>query len=487
MYDKILLALDGSYYSELGIEGALKIAKFSNPDTILYGCHVYASKMHKVRFTEMETGLPQQYQTEEKLTYLRDTHEDLITDGMQLISDAYLSPLVQRAMEESIKVEGITPEGRNYAKLLEVVNTIKPDLIVLGGWGHGKVDEKVLGSLTQRILMYAPKSDILIMKKPMIFKYNPIVVGIDGSQNAYAALAKALDFAKIFQTEINAIAVYDPYFHSGVFRKIADVLPEEDQKKFNFVAQERLHDEIIDKGLEKLYLEALKKAEMMASSLNIPIKLEVLSGKVFSKIVEFSNLKNSDLLVVGRWGLHKEDSSLIGSHSFNSTILSKSNVLIVTPGEKSIDVPQLKPIDQLPIKWTAEAAKVSEKIPPFVRGMAKKMIEDYARDNGFSEVTPELVENLASKFGMESKLPINEEKVSPSHKELSKNTEILEAEKIIFRKVKRLAPSFHQNILKSKILGEVLENGQKILVYKVKEIFPQSPALITEKTVIEFE
>ena len=487
MYNKILLALDGSYYSELGIESAIKIAKSSNSNTILYGCHVYASKMHKIRFTEMETGLPQQYQTEEKLIYLRDTHEDLITDGMQLISDAYLSPLVNRAIEESIKIEGITPEGRNYAKLLEVINTIKPDLIILGGWGHGKVDEKILGSLTQRILMYAPTSDILIMKKPMNFKYNPIVVGIDGSQNAYAALAKALDLAKIFQTEINAIAVYDPYFHTGVFRKIADVLPEEDQKRFNFIAQEKIHDEIIDKGLEKLYLKALKKAELMASSLNVPIKIEVLSGKVFSKIAEFSNLKNSDLLVVGRWGLHKEEDSLIGSHSFNSTILSKSNILIISPGEKSIEVPHLKSIDQFPIIWTAEAVKMSEKIPPFVRNMAKKMIEDYARDNGFSEVIPELVENLASRFGMESKPSIKEETIIPQHKEPPKNSDIIEAEKVIFRKVKRLAPSFHQNILKSKILEEVLEKGQQILVYKVKEIFPKSPALITEKTVIEFE
>ncbi len=487
MYDKILLALDGSYYSELGIETALKIAKSSNPSAILYGCHVYASKMHKVRFTEMETGLPQQYQTEEKLNYLRGTHEDLITDGMQLISDAYLSPLVQRAMEESIKVEGITPEGRNYAKLLESIHRFNPDLIILGGWGHGKVDEKVLGSLTQRIMLHVTRSDILIMKKPMVFKYNPIVVGIDGSQNSYAALAKAVDFAKIFGTEINAIAVYDPYFHTGVFRKIADVLPEKDQKRFNFVAQEKLHDEIIDKGLEKLYLKALKRAELMASSVNVPIKIEVLSGKVYSKIAEFSNLKNSDLLVVGRWGLHKEDSSFIGSHSFNSTILSKSNILIVNPSEKSIDVPQLEPREQLPIKWTAEANKMSEKIPPFVRNMAKKMIEDYARENGFSEVVPELVENLAGKFGMESKLSMKEEKSEANFKKELKNSDPKEAEKIVFRKVKRLAPSFHQNILKSKILGEILENGQKILVYKVKEIFPQSPALITEKTVIEFE
>ena len=144
-------------------------------------------------------------------------------------------------------------------------------------------------------------------------------------------------------------------------------------------------------------------------------------------------------------------------------------------------------MEQLPIKWTTEAIKMSEKIPPFVRNMVKKMIEDYARENGFSEVVPEPVQNLAGKFGMENRLFTKEEKTQASIKKESINSDLQEAEKIVFRKVKRLAPNFHQNILKSKILGEILENGQKILVYKVKEIFPRSPALITEKTVIEFE
>ena len=73
MYKKILVALDGSIYSEMAIDIALKVAENSD-SSILYGCHVYASKMHKFRFSEMETGLPEKYQTLEKLNYLRNTH-----------------------------------------------------------------------------------------------------------------------------------------------------------------------------------------------------------------------------------------------------------------------------------------------------------------------------------------------------------------------------------------------------------------------------
>ncbi|MFX1497496.1 MAG: universal stress protein [Promethearchaeota archaeon] len=403
MYDKILIALDGSIYSDIAEDVALKIAKYSK-SKVLYGCHVYGSKMHKYRFIEMETGLPERYQEEERLNYLRNTHEDLITDGMQLISDAYLAPIANKASEKNLKVQGITPEGRNYSKLLEVINKISPDLIVLGGWGHGKEEANVLGSLTQRILLHNLKSDLLIVKKPMLFKYNPIVIGIDGSPNSYSALLRALNFAKIYNTTIDAIAVYDPYFHSGVFRKIADVLPMEAQKKFNFTAQEQIHDEIIDKGLEKLYLEGLKKAQLIADSKQISLNLNVFMGKVYTKILDYSNLKNSDLIVLGRWGLHKEDISLIGSHAFNCAMFSKSNVLIVIPSDKKIDALNIETSEVKPIKWNLEAEKMIEKIPAFIRKMVKKMIEDYAREEGLSEVMPELVENMANKFGMDGKL-----------------------------------------------------------------------------------
>ena len=485
MYKKILVALDGSTYSEIAIDIALKVAEKSE-SSVLYGCHVYASKMHKFRFNEMETGLPERYQTLEKLNYLRNTHEDLITDGMQLISDAYLTRIVNKALEKNLKVECITPEGKNYSKLLEVINKITPDLIILGGWGHGKEEEYILGSLTQRILLHNIKSDLLIVKKPMVFKYNPIVIGIDGSSNSYIALIRALNFAEIYNTSIDAIAVYDPYFHSGVFRKIAEVLPMEAQKKFNFTAQEKIHDEIIDKGLEKLYLEGLTKGQSIAQSKNIPFNIDVLAGKVYTKILQYSNLKNSDLLVLGRWGLHKEEISLIGSHAFNCAMYSKSNVLIVVPSDESANIPELKTEKVKPIDWKPEAEKMAEKIPAFVRNMAKKMIEDYAREKGFLEVIPELVEEMANRFGMDAKLDsiknVQKDTIKVSHDK----DNIPIAKKISFHKVKRLAPNFHRNILKSKIKGEILEVGQKILVYKVEKIWPESPALVTEDTELEF-
>ena len=65
-----------------------------------------------------------------------------------------------------------------------------------------------------------------IMRRPWDFKGRPIVVGVDGSAESYAALKRAVEIARAFDAQVEAIAVYDPFFHTGVFRAIAGALPE---------------------------------------------------------------------------------------------------------------------------------------------------------------------------------------------------------------------------------------------------------------------
>ena len=65
-------------------------------------------------------------------------------------------------------------------------------------------------------------------------------------------------------------------------------------------------------------------------------------------------------------------------------------------------VPQLEKQELSHIQWTPEAEDMIKNIPLFARNMAKKMIEDHAREQGFSEIVPELVDEIAKKFGMKS-------------------------------------------------------------------------------------
>jgi len=52
------------------------------------------------------------------------------------------------------------------------------------------------------------------------------------------------------------------------------------------------------------------------------------------------------------------------------------------------------------IIWTDEAIADFKKVPEFVRDMAKQMIEQFARDQSVTEITPEILKKARAKFGM---------------------------------------------------------------------------------------
>ncbi|MBF0292918.1 MAG: hypothetical protein HQK86_12260 [Nitrospinae bacterium] len=51
-------------------------------------------------------------------------------------------------------------------------------------------------------------------------------------------------------------------------------------------------------------------------------------------------------------------------------------------------------------RWTEDAEKAFERVPPFVREMARRMMEDYAIEKGISEITPEILKEARAKYGM---------------------------------------------------------------------------------------
>ena len=50
--------------------------------------------------------------------------------------------------------------------------------------------------------------------------------------------------------------------------------------------------------------------------------------------------------------------------------------------------------------WTPEALARLERVPSFVRSMAKTSIEEFARENGHAEITTEVMDTARGNFGM---------------------------------------------------------------------------------------
>lgn len=433
MYNKILVGLDGSACSEHAGQASLALARSLGCG--LVACHVYAAEMHRARFSEMEIGLPETYQKQDRLEHLRDTHEDIISGGMKVISDAYLAPFVSRASDVGIRVDAETPEGKNYVRFLEVLKSSRADLTVVGAEGQGKVDEAAMGSFAERILLLGGGSDVLIMRKGWSLKGRPIVVGVDGSEQSFTALRKAVGLAESFGAHVKAVAIYDPFFHSGVFSSISSALSEKQAGKFNFAAQEKLHDEIIDGGLRSLYGKRLDEGLALVSGSGVKIEKEILTGKAFSQISHYASAVNAGLIVVGRFGAHKEPQSLIGSTPHALARATSTNLLIVDSRDwhRASDPTRGQP------------AESREVVAP-------------SRTDG--------------------------EYIAPEPRPLNRSG--TEAETVVLRKFKRLAPAFHEHIVRARIVGQEVEVGSRFMVFEVVETSPSGRVAVTPRTKLEF-
>ncbi|MCK5439177.1 MAG: universal stress protein, partial [Gemmatimonadetes bacterium] len=75
MYREILVPVDNSEHSDWAVDRAIEIAGQSSGR--ITGNHVYAARLHDVRFRQLETGLPAQFQTPDEIKRQRKIHDKL--------------------------------------------------------------------------------------------------------------------------------------------------------------------------------------------------------------------------------------------------------------------------------------------------------------------------------------------------------------------------------------------------------------------------
>jgi nucleotide-binding universal stress UspA family protein len=324
LYKKIIIPVDNSCYSNYCTDIAIALAKQFGSE--LTGSHVYSASLHDKRFRDMEVGLPGHYQEEERLKKSRKIHDSLIGTGLKMISDAYLDGFKKRCQASSVAFTCKIAEGKNWAEVVKEVRDNDYDLVILGILGLGAVNGNLVGSVCERVVRKVA-ADVLVVKndKPLAGR---VVVAIDGSPDSFVAVKKALALGKRFGLAIEAVSVYDPYFHKRAFQALVGVLSDEAGKMFRFREQEKMHDEIIDDGLGKIYQGHLDEAVRMGQVEGIAVKSTLLAGKAYHEIVKYLDQEPPSLLVVSRFGAHKADEQDIGNTTENLLRLAPCNLLI---------------------------------------------------------------------------------------------------------------------------------------------------------------
>ncbi|MCU7905375.1 MAG: universal stress protein [Candidatus Thiodiazotropha sp. (ex Epidulcina cf. delphinae)] len=391
-YESILLAVDSSDYANRGVIEAVDLAGLFK--SRLTAAHVYAAKLHDLRFRQMEGGLPEPFREEQELERQRDVHDDLITRGLSIITDSYLDQVDHTAGDASIPVARRSLEGKNYRELVHETNSGHYDLLVMGALGLGAVKGSRLGTVCQRVSRRS-RIDTLIIKSPtQSLKNGPIVVGIDGSAKSYGGLLTALSMAKAWGVELKVVSAFDPYYHYVAFNRIAGVLSDEAGEVFKFKEQEKLHEEIIDSGLAKIYQGHLAVAQSIANDWGMEIETVLLDGKPHEVINRYLLDVKPSLLVLGTTGIHADSALDIGG---NSEYLLNDAACAVLLSQRE-HKPQVDRLASVSTSWTHEAEARMERVPSFVRSMARMAILRYAQEKGHTVITESIVEEATAQL-----------------------------------------------------------------------------------------
>jgi nucleotide-binding universal stress UspA family protein len=429
MYREILVPVDNSQHSDWAVDRAIEISRLGGGR--ITGNHVYAARLHDVRFRQLETGLPAQFQTPEEIKRQRKIHDKLIEKGLQLISDSFLDQVERRCREAGVAVTRQLLEGIHYEELIREANGgdgrlpsligFDPniadkydggsrvrgdvrigedgrlvaedeafdeklagtsqrayDLVAIGAHGLGRQPASQLGGVVARALRGIEK-DLLIVRDDRPLAGGRILICVDGSAYSYKAMRVALELARVFGAKLYVASAFDVEYHHVVFHNIKDVLSVQASKVFKFEEQEELHNNIIDKGLLKLCQANIKRAEVMARDFpDVEVETQILIGKPFQVVLQWAEEIDPTLLVFARHGSHRIEGTDLGSQAENLVRLAPCNVLLVGTTEVHPEqIPWIEEDGETGLEWAPGAEVRILRVPPFALGIARKAVEEF--------------------------------------------------------------------------------------------------------------
>ncbi|RJR22519.1 MAG: universal stress protein [Desulfobacteraceae bacterium] len=137
--------------------------------------------------------------------------------------------------------------------------------------------------------------------------FKKILIGIDGSENAYKALFEAIELADKYGAELHSITVEEVPKYPGT---IGEIIEEKEAANGKFS-------------------EVLGKTKKIADERAMTLSSHVIIGHEIKTIIEFIREHNFDLLVIGFMGRSALYERIMGSTCQSLVRLAPCSVLVV--------------------------------------------------------------------------------------------------------------------------------------------------------------
>ena len=192
MFEKILVPLDGSALAQAILPYVMIVAKGFDSRVVLF----------HVAETAFDLEAPEQ-----------KTYADETMERMRPLAENYLAGVADEFRREGIEVETKVVKGRAAAQILEHAEQENVGLIAMSTHGRSGLTRLVMGSGIDKILRACEQPVLLVRPRDegasgeAAGRLSKIVVPLDGSDAAEAALPFAEELAKVLGLEIILIQV----------------------------------------------------------------------------------------------------------------------------------------------------------------------------------------------------------------------------------------------------------------------------------------
>jgi len=274
--EKLLIATDGSIFSESAIREAINLARICSSKLI-------AVSVVKTS-PEFEDLVPQVFEKAEK--EMRE----------------HLESVKSRASKEGIDCEIVVHRGEEpFEDIVNDAEKNQVDMIIIGTHGRTGLKRLMMGSVTAKVIGHAP-CNVLVVPLHAKVECRNILIATDGSRYSDAAASEAIGIAKRCGGSLIVLSV-----------ALSDkeiILPEDDEEMM-------LAKDNVKKIVELAEKESIKPEGLTAI------------GKPYEAIVQTAKQKHADLIVVGSHGITGLDRLLMGSVTERVIGHSESAVLVV--------------------------------------------------------------------------------------------------------------------------------------------------------------
>lgn len=141
MFNKILVATDGSPYSDKALDAAIVLAKAFN--STLYIIHVVEEDKVALAASTMPV--------------MANLIEDMVRIGNEILNKAK-----DKAINAGVKAEVILARGNAADKILETADNLNVDLIVVGSRGLRGLARFLLGSVSEKVVRHSNRPVMVI-------------------------------------------------------------------------------------------------------------------------------------------------------------------------------------------------------------------------------------------------------------------------------------------------------------------------------------